>query len=221
MKHGNGLKKINIKQKKEKIISMNKNNKKLKDILINFEKSIKEIYEDGKIKAPIHLSGNNENQLINIFKKVKKDDWVLSSWRNHYHAILKGIPLDLIKKEILNGRSMGLNFKKYKFYSSSIVGGIIPIALGIAKALKLKRSKSKVWVFIGDMTFETGIFSECYKYSINHKLPIKFIVEDNNMSTNTPTDKVWIKKSKIPKNVIYYKYKRKFPHHGTGSWVLF
>ena len=221
MKLGNGLTKINIKQKKEKTILMNKNNKELKDILINFEDDIKKIYESGKIKAPIHLSGNNEIQLINIFKKIKKNDWVLSSWRNHYHAILKGIPLELIKKEIVIGRSMGLNFKKYRFYSSSIVAGIIPIALGIAKALKLKKSKSKVWVFIGDMTFETGIFSECYKYSINHKLPIKFIVEDNNMSTNTPTKKIWIKKSKIPKNVIYYKYKRKYPHHGTGSWVLF
>ena len=200
---------------------MNKNNKELKDILINFEDDIKKIYESGKIKAPIHLSGNNEIQLINIFKKIKKNDWVLSSWRNHYHAILKGIPLELIKKEIVIGRSMGLNFKKYRFYSSSIVAGIIPIALGIAKALKLKKSKSKVWVFIGDMTFETGIFSECYKYSNNHKLPIKFVVEDNNMSTNTPTDLTWNKKSKIPHDVHYYEYERNFPHHGTGNWVLF
>ena len=60
---------------------------------------------------------------------------------------------------------MGLNFKKYNFYSSSIVGGIIPIALGLAKSLKLKKSKSKVWVFIGDMTFETGLFYECFKYA--------------------------------------------------------
>ena len=189
--------------------------------LINFEKEIKKIYESGKIKSPIHLSGNNEIPLIKIFKKINKKDWVFSSWRNHYHAILKGIPINLIKKEIVEGRSMGLNFKKYNFYSSSIVGGIIPIALGLAKSLKLKKSKSKVWVFIGDMTFETGLFHECFKYAKNHKLPIKFVVEDNNMSTNTPTNKVWIHKSKVPKGVIYYKYKRKYPHHGTGSWVLF
>ena len=90
--------------------------------LINFEKEIKKIYESGKIKAPIHLSGNNEIPLIKIFKKINKKDWVFSSWRNHYHAILKGIPINLIKKEIVEGRSMGLNFKKYNFYSSSIVG---------------------------------------------------------------------------------------------------
>jgi pyruvate dehydrogenase E1 component alpha subunit len=189
--------------------------------LINFELDIKKIYESGKIKAPIHLSGNNEDSLINIFRKIKKNDWVFSTWRNHYHALLKGIPIDWLKKEIVDGRSMGINNIKYKFYSSAIVAGTIPIALGVAKALKLKKKNHKVWVFIGDMTFETGMFHECYKYAKNHKLPLKFIVEDNNLSTNTPTNKVWVKKSKIPKDVIYYKYKRKYPHHGTGGWVLF
>ena len=189
--------------------------------LIDFELEIKKIYEAGKIKAPIHLSGNNEDSLISIFKKIKKNDWVFSTWRNHYHALLKGIPVNWLKKEIIAGRSMGINNIKYQFYSSAIVAGTIPIALGVAKALKLKKKKQKAWVFIGDMTFETGMFHECYKYAKNHKLPLKFVVEDNNLSTNTPTNKVWVKKSKIPKDVIYYKYKRKYPHHGTGGWVLF
>ena len=60
--------------------------------LINFEKEIVSIYEKGLIKAPIHLSGNNEDILIKIFKKIDiKNDWVFSNWRNHYHALLKGI----------------------------------------------------------------------------------------------------------------------------------
>ena len=191
--------------------------------LLDFELDIKKVYESGKIRAPIHLSGNNEAQLIKIFKKIKKNDWVFSTWRNHYHALLKGVPKDWLKKEIVAGRSMGINNIKHKFYSSAIVAGIIPIALGVAKSINLKNKKntSKVWVFIGDMTFETGMFHECYKYAKNHKLPLKFVVEDNNLSTNTPTNKVWIKKSKKPKDVIYYKYKRKFPHHGTGGWILF
>jgi TPP-dependent pyruvate/acetoin dehydrogenase alpha subunit len=189
--------------------------------LISFEEEIKKIYEAGKIKAPIHLSGNNEESLIKIFKNVKKNDWVFSNWRNHYHALLKGIPQKWLKKEIIEGRSMGINNIKHKFYSSAIVGGILPIALGVAKSIKLKKQKSKVWVFIGDMTFETGIFHECYKYSKNFSLPIRFVIEDNNMSTNSPTDKIWGKKSKVPKDVIKYNYKRKYPHHGTGGWVLF
>ena len=194
---------------------MNKND------LLKFEERIKIIYESGKIRAPIHLSGNNEEPLIKIFKKIKRDDWVLSTWRNHYHALLKGIPEKWLEKEIIAGRSMGINNIKYKFYSSAIVAGIIPIALGIAKGLKLKKSRNTVWVFIGDMTFETGVFNECYKYAKNHKLPVKFVVEDNNLSTNTPTDKVLVKKTAQPRDVIYYKYKRKYPHHGTGGWVLF
>lgn len=189
--------------------------------LMNFEEDIKKIYESGKIKAPIHLSGNNEEQLIKIFKKIKKNDWVFSTWRNHYHALLKGISKEWLKKEIIAGRSMGINSIKHKFYSSAIVGGIIPIALGAAQAIKLKKLKSIVWVFVGDMTFETGTFHECYKFSKNFRLPIKFVIEDNNMSTNSPTSKVWGKKSVVPKGVIKYNYRRKYPHHGTGGWVLF
>lgn len=192
-----------------------------KNDLISFEEDIKKIYEAGKIKAPIHLSGNNEEQLIKIFKKIKKNDWVFSTWRNHYHALLKGIPKEWLKKEIIAGRSMGINNIKYKFYSSAIVGGILPIALGVAQSIKLKKQKFMVWVFIGDMTFETGTFHECYKFSKNFKLPIKFVIEDNNMSTNSPTNKVWKKKSKVPNDVLKYSYKRKYPHHGTGGWVLF
>ena len=108
-----------------------------------------------------------------------------------------------------------------KFYSSSIVGGILPIATGAALALKRKNSPRRVWCFIGDMTFETGDFHLSHKYSKNFDLPIQFVVEDNNMSTNTPTDGTWNGKSNIPENVIYYKYERGFPHHGTGNWVLF
>jgi pyruvate dehydrogenase E1 component alpha subunit len=197
------------------------NHSSLKDKLISFEKEIAVLYEKKKIKGPIHLSGNNELQLINIFKKIKKNDWVFSGWRNHYHAILKSVDLDFLKKEIIKGKSMNLNCLKKKFFTSSIVGGVLPIALGVAMALKKKKSKSKVWVFIGDMTYETGVFFECYKYSSNFNLPINFVVEDNNMSTNTNTKLVWGKRQKIFSNVYHYNYKRKYPHHGTGKWILF
>tara|TARA_B100002019_G_scaffold292529_1_gene315980 strand:- start:6337 stop:6933 length:597 start_codon:yes stop_codon:yes gene_type:complete len=189
--------------------------------LVKFELKVKRLYENKKISAPIHLSGNNEKQLIKIFKNVDKSDWVFSSWRNHYHALLHGINEKWLLNEILNGRSMGIINSKRNFYSSSIVGGILPVALGVALSIKKRKSKKKVWVFIGDMTFECGVFHETYKYAKNFKLPIKFVVEDNDLSTNTPTKKAWGKKSKTPKDIIYYKYKRKFPHHGTGQWIMF
>jgi pyruvate dehydrogenase E1 component alpha subunit len=192
-----------------------------KEDLIKFELKVKEAYELGRIKAPIHLSGNNEDQLIEIFKNVTRNDWVFTSWRNHYHALLHGFDPDELFQLILEGRSMSINSLENKFYSSSIVGGSIPIALGTAMSIKLKNEKNRVWCFVGDMTFETGVFHECYKFAKNFNLPIKFVVEDNNMSTNTPTDLTWGIKSKIPDDVYYYKYERLYPHHGTGSWVLF
>ena len=192
-----------------------------KQDLIDFEKRVKKVYEAGEIKAPIHLSGNNEDQLIKIFKNIDKDDWVFSTWRNHYHALLHGFDPEELFNLIKEGSSMGINSVERKFYSSSIVGGILPIALGVAQSIKLKKQTNKVWCFIGDMTFETGVFHECYKFSRNFQLPIEFVVEDNNMSTNSPTDKTWGKKSKIPDDVYYYEYERKYPHHGTGTWVLF
>ena len=71
------------------------------------------------------------------------------------------------------------------------------------------------------MTFETGVFHESYKYAKNFELPITFIVEDNEFSVHTPTKLAWNKSQDIPDDVIYYQYKNKYPHHGTGKWVNF
>tara|TARA_B100000131_G_scaffold259509_1_gene255123 strand:+ start:5968 stop:6615 length:648 start_codon:yes stop_codon:yes gene_type:complete len=195
------------------------------DKLVEFESEVAKDYNAGLIRGPIHLSFGNEKQLIKIFKYIDKNDWVLSSWRNHYHALLHGLNPNLIKRFIFDGKSMSISSRKPKFFSSSIVGGILPIALGIAKSNKIKKNKQTVWCFIGDMTAETGIFQEVYKYSRNFNLNLKFVVEDNMLSTNTPTHTVWNKKryfehKKYP-NIIYYRYKNKYPHHGTGKWVLF
>jgi TPP-dependent pyruvate/acetoin dehydrogenase alpha subunit len=190
--------------------------------LITFEEEVKKYYEDAQITAPVHLSKGNEKEVLEIFQYVHPDDWVFSSWRNHFHALLHGLDRDVLMEDIIDGRSMTTNSLKPKFYSSSIVAGIIPIAVGAANALKIKKSSNHVWCFIGDMTFETGIFYEAYKYVKNFDLPLQFVVEDNNLSTNTPTDKTWggIKRE-IPDDVIYYSYERGYPHHGTGNWVLF
>ena len=88
-------------------------------------------------------------------------------------------------------------------------------------ALKQKGSDRKVWCFIGDMTFETGVFHESYKYAKNFELPIQFVVEDNNLSVHTPTDAAWGKRQEVPEDVVYYRYENGYPHHGTGAWVNF
>ena len=189
--------------------------------LIQFENDIVQKWEDGKIRGPIHLSNGNEEQLIEVFKRISKNDWVFSTWRSHYHALLKGISPQWITDEILDGKSITLCKINEKFYSSAIVGGTLSIALGVAMGIKEKGSNEKVWVFIGDMSFESGIFYEVHKYARNFDLPLHFIVEDNDVSTYTPTEATWNKKKDIPSDVIHYKYKSKYPHYGSGKWVVF
>jgi pyruvate dehydrogenase E1 component alpha subunit len=190
--------------------------------LIQFERKMADHWEAGKVRGPIHLSGGNEDELIEIFKYIKKTDWVFSTWRSHYHALLKGIPSEWLEDEILAGRSITIVNQEEKFYSSAIVGAIIPIATGVALANKRDSKNDKVWCFIGDMAFETGGFYEMHKYAQRYDLPIKFIVEDNGVSTNTPTEETWngIKRD-VPNDVIWYNYKKEWPHYGTGKWVIF
>ena len=194
--------------------------------LIEFEDDIANLFNQGKIRSPIHLYSGNEKFLINLFKKIKKNDWAFCSWRSHYQCLLKGVPPKKIKDEIINGKSISLCFIEHKIYSSAIVGGVLPIALGLAVSLKRKKSKNKVYCFVGDMTSETGIAHECIKYSIKKNLPIHFIIEDNGKSVCTDTRKTWSTKRLTYQNikskfVTYYKYKLKYPHAGAGKRVQF
>ena len=197
-----------------------------KEKLIKFEEEIAELFNSGKIKAPVHLYHGNEDQIINVFKKIKSDDWVFCSWRSHYQCLLKGVPEKQIKEEILAGKSISLCFPKYNIYSSGLVGGSIPIAVGVAISLKRNNSKNKAYCFMGEMTSETGIAHECIKYSRNFKLPIHFIIEDNEKSVCTDTRKAWNQKKLSYEGfsdeyVTYYHYKLKYPHAGAGKRVQF
>ena len=71
-----------------------------KDELINFEDEVAEIFNAGKIKAPVHLYFGNEEQIIEIFKEVNEKDWVFCSWRSHYQALLKGVPREKVLQNI-------------------------------------------------------------------------------------------------------------------------
>jgi pyruvate dehydrogenase E1 component alpha subunit len=188
-----------------------------KQQLIDFEIEIAKIYQEGKISGPIHLSSGNEDNLIEIFKDYKDGDWIFSTWRNHYHWLLSGRDPEELKKQILEGRSMHVFGDK--FFTSSIVGGITPIALGIAKALQMEGSLNKVWCFIGCMAASCGLVSECIRYARGQNLPIIFVVEDNNMSVRAKTRETWGLGKTV--DVRIYKYERKYPHAGSGKYVMF
>ena len=162
-----------------------------KDDLINFENRIADRFNNGDIRAPVHLYSGNEEQMIEIMKDVRPDDWVFCSWRSHYQCLLKGVPMDKVEEEIVKGHSITLCFTDYNIYSSAIVGGVLPIAVGTAMSLKRDNKDAMVYCFLGDMTSETGIAHESIKYALNHNLPIKFIIEDNSKSVCTDTRDAW------------------------------
>jgi TPP-dependent pyruvate/acetoin dehydrogenase alpha subunit len=197
-----------------------------KQRLIDFEQDIANCFNEGQIRAPVHLYSNNEDQLIKIFKKVKKQDWVFCSWRSHYQCLLKGVPPKLVKQKILEGKSITLCFPEYKIFSSAIVGGVLPIAVGVAIAAKREKKNEKTYVFMGEMTSETGIAHECMKYARNQKLNMHWVIEDNEKSVCTPTRETWGQKkltyeNKADPNITYYKYDLKWPHAGAGERVQF
>jgi pyruvate dehydrogenase E1 component alpha subunit len=203
--------------------------------LILFESEIGDLFNAGKIRAPVHLYSGNEEYMQEVFSEIDiQNDWVCCTWRNHYQGLLKGIPKEILKENIINGKSMVMNLPEYRFICSSIVGGILPIAAGIALAIKLRKKNNKVWCWVGDMTAETGSFHEAYKYSLNYDLPITFIIEDNEKSVCTPTSNVWgrnipyylnseYKGGVLKQNKLYYyQYtNKKYPHAGAGIRVKF
>ena len=191
-----------------------------KEELIQFETDVRTLFEEGNIRAPVHLSDGNEESLIEIFKNVKRTDWVFSNWRSHYHALLHGIDPRWLKSEIVDGRSITICNPEHRFFSSAIVGGILPIALGAALSVKRKQEPDHVWVFLGDMTACTGIFHEVITYARGHSLPISFVVEDNGISVQTPTKEVW-GEDNADIDLHRYIFTSSYPHVGSGKWVTF
>jgi pyruvate dehydrogenase E1 component alpha subunit len=175
--------------------------------LIAFEADIAREFEAGHIQAPVHLSGGNEQQLIDIFREIKPTEWVCSTWRSHYHALLKGIPPAEVKRQIMAGRSMFISSPEHRFISSAIMGGMLPIACGLAYA------GERVWVFVGDMCASIGAYSDALNFVIGRNLRVQFVQEDNGLSTNTPTEQAWGTCDFAYHGERYYKYARTYPHY--------
>lgn len=215
-----------------------------KEDLIAFRENITRMYSKGMIRGPVHLRDGNEQTLVDLFEQLSigPKDYVFSTWANHFHALLKGVPPEKVTARILEGESMAMNFPEYNFFTSAIVGGILPIATGVAAGLVRKFSDSRVFCFIGDMAFRTGIAHESIMYAVGHNLPITFIVEDNGKSVGTPTAAAWgstptnqlveFYKSLLTKEVagrqegskcglVYYKYELTLPHSGVGEFISF
>jgi TPP-dependent pyruvate/acetoin dehydrogenase alpha subunit len=105
--------------------------------LVAFEERVADAFNRGEIRAPIHLSRGNEEQLIRYFDaNFRPGDWVFSTWRSHLHALLAGVPEAEVFDAVMAGKSITLCFPARNFFSSAIVGGHLPLALGVAMGVK-------------------------------------------------------------------------------------
>ena len=86
------------------------------DLPQGLEEDIAECFNDGQIRAPVHLYHGNESEIISVFKNIKRQDYVFCSWRSHYQCLLKGVPSDVLKRDILNKKSMCLCYPKYNIF---------------------------------------------------------------------------------------------------------
>jgi len=191
------------------------------DDLRAFERGIAADFDAKRIRAPIHLYSGNEEQMIDVFSDVAAEDWVCCSWRSHYQCLLRGVPAEELRERILAGDSIALCFPEYRIVSSAIVGGILPIALGLA--MGCRGTGVRVNCFMGEMTAETGIAHEAMKYASRFGLPIRWIIEDNGLSVCTDTWRAWNGQTCWVGNpdVHYYRYQSEFPHAGSGHRIQF
>ena len=194
-------------------------------------------WKKGLIRVPLHLSGGNEFELIRVFEKIKEDDWVISTHRNHYHYLLKNGNADELFNEILgtgselfggNSGSMHTTDLSNRFISSCLVGCGAPISCGIAYAIKLNGGRENVWCFVGDGAVDQGMFWESLHWAEGMDLPVTFIVEDNDRSVDSSKEDRGVRHSPsrlsgllLSKKVIYYSFKPKYPHVGNGEHISF
>jgi pyruvate dehydrogenase E1 component alpha subunit len=200
-----------------------------KEDLISFEQEIAAIFATGVIRAPVHLRSGREEKLIEIFgeHRIGPDDYVFGYWDSHELALLKGVPRDVLKQAIVEGKSISLCFPEYKVLCSGIVGSLMGTAVGVAWSLKRQGKPGVAYIFCGEMSAETGVFHEAVKYAVNFDLPVKFIVCDNGVSVMTKTREVWgcedpwFKDTKYESKIIYFKYINGYPHSGLGKLIKF
>lgn len=190
--------------------------------LIAFTNRVADAFRVKQIRSPVHLCSSSQAQyLIDIFKDIQPHDWIFCTWRSAFHCLLKGMPEDELFARIIDGQSMFICSKEHRIISSAIVGGALPVALGVALGIKRRKGYERVWAFVGDMAYSTGLFREFDRFCLGHDLRVTAVLESNGYSTDTPTQVAW--GTDWGRNVQRrdYGYERDWPHCGVGSHVSF
>lgn len=162
------------------------------------EEAIADRYSNQKMRCPVHLSIGQEAVAVGVCKAALHTDYLISNHRAHAHYLAKGGNLKAMIAEIYGkkggccggrGGSMHLvDLSIGMLGSTPIVGGSLPIAVGISFATVLKRQNHVTLVFFGEGSTEEGVFAECLNFASLKKLPVLFICENNLYSVYSPLD---------------------------------
>lgn len=162
----------------------------------NFENMCAQMYYKGKMFGFVHLYNGQEAISTGVIKSLDKDDYVCSTYRDHVHALSKGVPPESIMAELFGketGCSKGRGGSMHIFSAPhNFLGGFafiaegIPVAIGAAfqsiyrkQVLRFQEKTRVTAVFFGDGTTNNGQFFECLNMAVLWKLPIVFVVENN------------------------------------------
>jgi pyruvate dehydrogenase E1 component alpha subunit len=158
-------------------------------LIRRFEEKCAELYSAGKIQGFLHLYIGEEAVAVGVLQALTADDNIISTYREHGHALARGMPAGPVMAEMYgkaNGCSRGRGGSMHlfdvgrRFYGGyAIVGGSLPIAVGLALADKLLGRRAVTACFFGDGAVAEGEFHESLNLAALWKLPVLFLCENN------------------------------------------
>lgn len=160
------------------------------------EETIAARYNEWKMRCPVHLSTGQEAPSAAAGAVLRPTDLAVSGHRAHAHYLAKGGDLNAMIAEIYGkvtgcaagkGGSMHLIDERVGFMgSTAIVGGTVPVGVGLALARSMAGGSDIVCIFIGDAVLETGVFFEAANFAVLRCLPVLFLCENNLYSVYSP-----------------------------------
>ncbi len=168
-------------------------------LIRRFEEACGRLYMQGKIRGFLHLYIGEEAIAVGAISALRPDDYVIGHYRDHGHAIAKGMDPKVAMAELCgkaSGSSGGKGGSMHLFDSErnfmgghAIVGGQMPIAAGLALASKYRKEDRITVCFFGDGAVNQGEFHETLNLASVWKLPLLFLLENNLYGMGTHVDR--------------------------------
>lgn len=160
-----------------------------------FEDRCAELYSAGKIRGFLHLYNGEEAVAVGVMQSLQPADAIAGTYREHGHAIARGIGMRTLMAELLGkqagccrgrGGSMHIFDTAARFYGgNAIVGGSLPLALGLGLAEKLQNRTALAVCFFGEGAAAEGEFHESMNLASLWSLPVLFVCENNYYAMGT------------------------------------